>query len=125
MRYKGIKGRAWEWVKKIMRKWYKHCYTCDAKNLVSYNAQAGHYMPVAIVGSNNTRAWDLRFIKLQCGHCNGAGQGMQGIFRKKLVKELGEEVVADYEKRVRAKEVSPVKDWDALIVGYENTFNEN
>lgn len=107
-RYKGKKGTAWNYVKKIVREREKDCYTCGAKNLQSYNAQAGHYQPVGLVGSNNKKSWDLRFIRLQCGRCNGVGQGMQGQFRKKLVEELGEEVVDDFDKRVMSKEVDPV-----------------
>ena len=121
-RYKGIKGTAWNWVKKIVRQRETDCYTCEAKYLESYNAQSGHYQPVGLVGSNNTKSWDLRFIKLQCGRCNGVGQGMQGVFRKKLVEELGEEIVADFDRRVLAKEVSPVFDWDALIEEYKEEF---
>lgn len=114
-RYTGEKGRAWEEVKKWTRRVSHDCYTCGARNIESYNAQAGHYLPVALVGLNNKRAWDERFIRLQCGRCNGAGQGEQHLFRKKLVKELGEKVVAEYERAVRAKEVSPVKAWKEII----------
>lgn len=123
-RYSGIKGTAWEYVKKIVRLRDKDCYTCVAKGLQSYNAQAGHYQPVGLVGSNNTKSWDLRFIHLQCGRCNGVGQGMQGIYRKRLVEELGEEIVADFDKRVLAKEVSPVWDWKELIEQYKQILNE-
>lgn len=116
MRYKGIKGKAWEAVKKWCRANYKDCYTCPATNLVSYNAQAGHCFPVGYVGSNNTLSWDKRQIRLQCGHCNGAGQGMQAVFKANLIKEYGEEVVAELEARQRR--VDPIKDWQAIIDSY-------
>lgn len=119
-RYVGIKGKAWDEVKKWVRRQSKNCYTCGAKNIKSYNAQAGHYQPVAIVGLNNRLAWDERFIRLQCGRCNGPGQGMQSIFRQKLVEELGEEVVADFDKRVYGKVVDPIKDWEAIIEKFKN-----
>lgn len=115
MRYKGIKGKAWEAVKAWSRRTYKDCYTCVAKSIVSYNAQAGHYQPVALVGSNNKLAWDERFIRLQCGHCNGAGQGMQVEFRRGLVKEHGETVVAEFDRQVAGKFVNPLKDWKEVI----------
>ena len=118
MRYKGKKAKAWEAVKARTRRKEKHCYTCPAKWLEGANAQSGHYQPVAIVGSNNTRAWDERFIHLQCSRCNGAGQGMQVSYRRHLVRDYGEEVVVQYDKEVKAKKVSPVKDWDAIIKGY-------
>jgi hypothetical protein len=115
MRYKGEKGRAWEAVKAWCRRTFKDCYTCPAKDLVGQNAHSGHYQPVGLVGSNNARAWDERFIRLQCGFCNGTGQGRQVVFREKLVKEYGERVVAEFDKQVNAKQVNPVKDWQEVI----------
>lgn len=123
-RYKGIKGKAWDAVKKWCRTKYKDCYTCKAKNLTTYNAQAGHYQPVAIVGSNNKKAWDHRFIRLQCGQCNGAGQGMQVEFRKRLVIEHGEKVVAEFDRAVLAKEVEPIKDWQMVIDDFQRLTKE-
>lgn len=113
-RYTGEKGKVWEEVKKWTRRVSNDCYTCGAKDIETYNAQAGHYLPVAVVGLNNQRAWDERFIRLQCGRCNGAGQGEQVWFRAKLVEELGEEAVVEFDRAVRAKETKPVKDWKAL-----------
>ena len=117
MRYKNIKGRTWEAVKKYVRSKYKDCYTCGAKNLVGANAHAGHFIPVAIAGSNNTLSWDKRAIKLQCGRCNGAGQGQQVAFRVHLVKDYGEKVVQELE--ARRWKVDPVKDWDFIIKDFE------
>lgn len=95
----------------------KHCYTCPARDLEGVNAQAGHYRPVAIVGSNNRRAWDERFIHLQCSRCNGAGQGMTDVYRVRLIQDYGEEIVAEYDRRVRAKHIDPVKNWQEIIDG--------
>lgn len=116
MRYKGEKGKAWEAVKQYVRHHEKHCYTCPAKNLVGINAQAGHYKAVAIVGSNNTRSWDKRFIHLQCSRCNGAGQGMATEYRKHLVAQYGDEVVAEFDDNYR--KVSPVKSWPRVIADF-------
>ena len=115
MRYKGDKGKAWESVKARTRKKEKHCYTCNSKNLEGINAQAGHYRPVAIVGSNNKRAWDERFIHLQCSRCNGAGQGEQVKYREHLVQDYGEELVEKYDKAIDAKRIDKVTDWKAII----------
>lgn len=112
MRYKGKKGKCWELIKQICRKRSKDCFTCTAKDLESYNAQAGHFLPVGYVGSNNRLSWDTRQIRLQCGHCNGVGQGMQVEFRKGLVKELGEDLVSDFERRQH--KTDPVRNWDIL-----------
>lgn len=120
MRYRGIKGRAWNSVKQWCRRTYEHCYTCPARDLEGQNAQSGHYQPVAIVGSNNKLAWDSRFIRFQCSRCNGAGQGQQVIFRKNLVKEHGEKVVAEYDRKVKGKFVNPVKDWQEIILFFDS-----
>ena len=120
MRYVGIKGKVWEEVKAWTRRTWTDCYTCGARNIEGKNAQAGHYWPVALNGSNNNRSWDERFIRLQCGYCNGTGQGRQADYRKNLVKELGEKVVAQYEKDARAKKVDRVTDWNAIKNKFEN-----
>lgn len=112
MRYKGAKAKAWEAVKRYTRRVSMDCYTCPKKNLTDPNA--GHYQPVAVVGSNNRLAWDERFIHTQCSHCNGAGQGQQVKYREHLVKDYGEEIVAEYDRRVYGKYVDPIKDWVAV-----------
>lgn len=117
MRYKGIKNKAWESVKRSVRRREKHCYTCTAKNLTSYNAQAGHYKPVALVGSNNKLSWEPRFIHMQCGSCNGPGQGMAREYERRLRKDYGDDVVDWFEKNYR--KINPVKNWEEVI----NTFD--
>lgn len=117
MRYKGIKGRAWQAVSDWCRRTYKDCYTCPNRNLTGQNAQAGHCWPVSLVGSNNTLSWDEKQIRLQCGHCNGAGQGMQEVFVAKLVQELGQKTVAQL--RARVYKVDPIKDWKAVKEHFE------
>ena len=117
MRYKGIKGKAWESVKASVRRRERDCYTCPAKKLEGINAQAGHFLPVAIVGSNNVLSWDSRQIHMQCSRCNGVGQGQQVAYRAHLVRDYGEEVVKELEER-RWK-VDPIKNWQEVI----DTFN--
>lgn len=116
MHYKGIKGKVWEKVKLYVRKREKHCYTCSARNLQTYNAQAGHYRPVAQVGSNNKWSWDKRFIHLQCGGCNGKGQGEQAAYRAHLIQEYGEEVVLAFDNNWR--KVNPVIDWNEVMESF-------
>lgn len=120
MRYKGAKGRAWDSVKRSTRRREKHCYTCNKKNLEGIDSQSGHYRPVAIVGSNNTRSWDERFIHLQCSRCNSPGQGEQVAYRKHLVEDYGEAVVAEFDRLVAAKQVSPVKNWEEVIHRFDS-----
>lgn len=117
VRYKGIKGKAWEAVKAYVRRKEQKCYTCPAQNLTGQNAQAGHYIPVALAGSNNTLSWDERQIHLQCGRCNGVGQGMAVEYRAHLVADYGEKTVRELEKR-RWK-IDPIKNWQAVIDHYK------
>lgn len=116
MRYKGLKGRAWEAVRAYVKQKEKDCYTCNATNLEGKNAQAGHFLPVGSVGSNNALSWDKTQIHLQCGHCNGVGQGEQVRYRRHLVKDYGEKAVKELE--ARQHRVSPIKNWQAVIDAY-------
>lgn len=113
MRYKGIKGNAWQAVKRRTRAKEKHCFTCGARNLEGQNAQAGHFKPVSLVGSNNWWSWNEDFIHLQCGRCNGPGQGMAVEFRANLVLLIGEAKVIEFEENYRR--VNPVKNWQEII----------
>lgn len=123
MRYKGIKGKAWEAVRKYIKSREKDCYTCPAKDLEGINAQAGHYFPVGLVGSNNKLSWDERQIHLQCGRCNGVGQGMQTQYKIHLLKDYGAEVVEELEHfnylATTCHQSNPVKNWQALIDHFE------
>lgn len=113
MRYKGTKAKAWEAMRKLVAKRDgKNCYTCHRSG-DGYMYDTGHYLPVALVGSNNSLSWDVRLIHAQCKFCNGPGQGMQVEYRKHLVKDYGEEIVLELE--ARRWKVDPVKDWDVLM----------
>lgn len=117
MRYKGLKGKAWDEVKASVRRREKDCYTCPRKDLIAngFIPDVGHYRPVAIVGSNNQRAWWPQILHLQCKTCNGAGQGEQAVYRFNLVRDYGETFVAEYDRAVAAKQVLPVKNWQEVI----------
>lgn len=117
MRYKGLKGKAWEQVRIYVKSKEKDCYTCLARTLQGINAQAGHYLPVGLVGSNNTLSWDERQIHLQCSRCNGVGQGQQVAYRRRLVEFYGEKVVKELE--ARRWKVDPIKNWQAVIDYYK------
>lgn len=116
MRYTGLKGKAWEAVKAYVRSKEKDCYTCAAQDLSGQNAQAGHYIPVALAGSNNTLSWDKRQIHLQCSRCNGPGQGQQVSYREHLIRDYGEDAVEEME--ARRWKVDPIKNWQAIIENY-------
>lgn len=112
------KGIAWEIVKKIVRKKETDCYTCGRKDLEGQNASTGHCYPVAQTGSNNALSWDLRLIHLQCGYCNGPGQGEQGLYEERIRKEYGDAFLQ--EARQRRYKVDPIKNWDAKVEELKN-----
>jgi len=119
MTFKGIKGKCWKLVKIYVRLREKDCYTCPAKNLEGQNAQAGHYRPVALVGANNYRAWDERFIHLQCGKCNGPGQGEQANYKAHLIADYGRDIVDEYDRQVASKAYAAIKNWQTIIDRYQ------
>lgn len=115
------KGLCWELVKKLVRKREKDCYTCHRKDLEGENAHAGHCYPVAQVGSNNTLSWDLRLIHLQCGYCNGTGQGEQGLYEERIKKDYGEAFLQ--EARQRRYKSDPIKNWKLKLEELEGLLN--
>lgn len=122
MRWKGEKAKAWEAVRNYVKAKEKDCYTCEAKRLTGQNAQAGHYLPIGHVGSNNTLSWDERGIHLQCSRCNGVGQGEQVSFREHLVRDYGEAVVQSLE--ARRWKIDPIKDWVKVREHYESLLKQ-
>lgn len=118
MRWKGEKSKAWEAVRRYVKRYETDCYTCDSKNLQGINAQAGHYLPVGHVGSNNKLSWDRRQIHLQCSRCNGVGQGEQTKYRLHLVEQYGETAVAEME--ARRYKIDPIKNWKEIINYYDS-----
>jgi hypothetical protein len=118
LRYKGIKEKAWQAVRRSVKRRESDCYTCPAKDLQGVNAQAGHYFPVGHMGSNNALSWHPKLIHLQCSRCNGPGQGMQNEYRHHLIQDYGVEFVEEVE--AQRYKVNPVKDWEEVI----KTFDE-
>lgn len=117
MRWKGLKGKAWEAVRAfIKRRDGDKCFTCHRQG-PEFSYDTGHCWPVAIVGSNNTLSWDERQIARQCKYCNGPGQGMQEVFIANLIKKYGQKVVSGLRSRVY--KVDGIKDWKAVISRYE------
>lgn len=65
------------------------CYTCGKPG-----DEAGHFNRR---GRRSTR-WDLRNVHCQCFNCNGPLKGNKPIYRAKLIKEYGSEVVTELEQ---------------------------
>lgn len=124
MRWKGEKAKAWEAVRSYVKHKETDCYTCPARNLEGINAQAGHFFPVGLVGSNNRLSWDHRQIHLQCGRCNGVGQGMAIAYRLHLLQDYGkaavEELEALFYQAARAHISNPVKNWQEIISFFDS-----
>lgn len=118
-RYTGIKEKAWEVVKKSVRRRETDCYTCGKPDLLAngYKADAGHYKPVGLVGSSNKLSWHPTFIHLQCARCNGVGQGMAKEYEARLRKDYGDEIVDWFEANWR--KTNPVKDWQEVMETFE------
>jgi len=72
------------------------CFTCGAPlKIGTSNCQCGHYYskkgyPALYFNENNTRP--------QCYHCNINLSGNTQIFREQLIKEIGEDEVAELDK---------------------------
>lgn len=79
--------------------------------------QAGHFLPVGLVGSSNTLAWDEKNCMCQCSRCNGPGQGMQVRLKTALTRRFGARVVRALEARCGA--IDPIKDWQAVLDYYQ------
>lgn len=72
---------------------YAQCYTCGAYHSVK-DLDCGHY----ISRTNRGTRWDLRNLRPQCTECNCFNEGRHEVFRKNLVRDLGEDAVEDLEK---------------------------
>lgn len=92
-----IQNKLWEIVKEIIRK--KHgnvCYTCRQTGLSGSNWQTGHMWAKASVG-----AWlkyDLRILRPQCAICNLFHGGRGADFYARMLREIGEEKMAELQK---------------------------
>lgn len=100
----------WELCKKITRKLYRDCYTCEQRNLEGMNAQTGHYYPKGALGAS--MKYDLRILRLQCFQCNINHGGMGAVFRENMAQEIGKkaeqklfnECVSSKGKPIKARE---------------------
>jgi hypothetical protein len=69
------------------------CYTCGKVVLVP-QAQSGHFKSRGFGGSSGTY-FDERGIHLQCRPCNAFEQGRPEEYEEHLIKDYGEQVVAE------------------------------
>lgn len=62
------------------------CYTHMPVPTDTKTKQLGH-MPWARVELSQTCIYDYRFTRIQCGQCNGFGQGMSMTARQRMIAE--------------------------------------
>lgn len=116
MRYRGLKGIAWEIFSQYVRKrdGYK-CSTCYAED--SQIMDAGHYIPAGL-SSNSMVCWDEYNVHCQCRRCNRDLGGLQDFLGDYIERKYGREIRDDLKRR--AYIIDPVTDWEEVIVKYEN-----
>jgi len=73
--------------KKVVIKLYGTlCYTHQPQATDTMTKQLGH-MPWARAELSQTCIYDYRFTRIQCGQCNGFGQGMSMTARQRMTAE--------------------------------------
>ena len=92
-----LQKKLWELCKQIIRKKYPNeCYTCGAKGLEGSNWQTGHMWAKASLPAG--LKYDLRVLRPQCMRCNIHMGGQGADYYKRMLKEIGEEAMAQLEK---------------------------
>lgn len=117
MRYKGLKGKAWDALRQYVYQRDDYtCVTCGRSRADGYQIQAGHYFPMGHTGSNNALSWDEHNVHAQCTRCNGPGQGEQELMAHYIHRTYGKKKLE--ELKSRRYKVDPVKDWQKIITYY-------
>lgn len=92
-----VQRKLWELCKQIIRKKYGNtCYTCGALGLSGSNWHTGHLWAKASLGAY--LKYDLRVLRPQCYHCNINLGGRGADFYARMLKEIGEEKMAQLQK---------------------------
>jgi len=92
-----IQRKIWEHCKRIIRTIYPNvCYTCGATGLEGSNWHTGHMWAKASLGAY--LKYDLRVLRPQCYNCNINHGGAGADFYKRMLKEIGEEAMAQLER---------------------------
>ncbi len=92
-----LQRKIWELCKNIIRQRYGNtCYTCFRTGLSGGNWQTGHMWAKASVGAY--LKYDLRILRPQCYHCNINLGGQGAVFYVQMLKEIGEEKMAQLQK---------------------------
>lgn len=117
-----VQRKLWQLCKEITRKRYSHsCYTCGQRGLSGSNLQTGHLWAKASLGAY--LKYDLRVLRLQCARCNLFLGGMGAEFYARMLKEIGEEKMAQLQKD-RQVTVNAMDHYLKLIKEYIEILNE-
>jgi hypothetical protein len=113
-----LQRKLWEECKRITRKrWGNTCYTCGATGLSGSNWHTGHVpWPKGSLGA--VMKYDLRLLRPQCYNCNINLGGQGAIAYKRMLSELGEELMAELE-RDRQKLVRAYEHYSSLLEEYK------
>lgn len=92
-----VQRKLWILCRSIIRQKYGNtCYTCSQTGLSGGNWQTGHMWAKASVGAY--LKYDLRILRPQCYHCNINLGGRGADFYVRMLKEIGEEQMAQLQK---------------------------
>jgi len=92
-----VQRKLWQLCKEITRKKYGNtCYTCYQAGLVGSNWHTGHLWAKASLGA--FLKYDLRVLRPQCYNCNINRGGMGADYYQRMLKEIGEEKMAQLQK---------------------------
>lgn len=118
-----IQNKLWELCKQITRKRYGNtCYTCHAVGLEGFNWQTGHMWAKASVGAY--LKYDLRILRPQCNTCNQFRGGMGADYYKRMLREIGEEKMAELQKDRQVTVKSSFDHYSALIPKYKEMLDD-
>lgn len=111
-----LQRKLWEKCKEITRiKYGNSCYTCQNTQLSGSNWHTGHMWAKASVGA--FMKYDLRILRPQCYHCNINLGGRGADFYARMLREIGEEKMAELQKD-RQKIVNAYDHYSKLLIEY-------
>lgn len=117
-----LQRKLWELCKNIIRlKYGNTCYTCYKTGLSGGNWQTGHMWAKASVGAY--LKYDLRILRPQCYHCNINLGGRGADFYARMLRELGEEGMAQLQKD-RQRVINAYDHYNYLLGIYSKYLEE-
>lgn len=87
-----------------------YCYTCGKQDHWK-NMDCGHFMKR---GYYPTR-WDLANARSQCRTCNRYLNGNYEVYRKKMIKELGQDKVDELERKAKSGQKMSIGELESLL----------